>query len=110
MFGRIRPLPEIRSSQRPEREYAERIAVNTPIQGAAADLIKKAMLAVDRDLARIPEAGLLLQVHDELVVECRETDVERVETILRDAMAGVAELAVPLTVTLGNGHSWGDAK
>jgi DNA polymerase-1 len=86
------------------------MAVNTPIQGTAADLIKLAMLRVDRALARDGvDARLLLQVHDELVLEVAERDVGAVADLLRAEMAAVAQLEVPLEVDVGSGRSWADA-
>lgn len=107
LFGRRRYLPDLRSSQRQRREIAERMALNAPIQGSAADLIKRAMLAVDR---RIAEEGLgsrqILQVHDELIVEAVAGEEDAVEAILREEMAGAGELSVPLDVNVGRGTNW----
>ncbi len=110
LFGRKRALPEITARNPALRQAAERMAVNTPIQGTAADLIKLAMLAVDRVLRERGLASrLLLQVHDELVVEAPEAERGEVEALLRDEMAGVADLAVPLEVEVGAGRSWDEA-
>ncbi|HWP35652.1 MAG TPA: DNA polymerase I, partial [Thermodesulfobacteriota bacterium] len=110
LFGRKRYVPDINADNRNVRAYAERVALNTPIQGSAADLIKKAMLAVDRAL---DEAGLaarlLLQVHDELLFEAPEVEVERLVPLVRRAMEGVAQLSVPLVVEVGVGRTWADA-
>lgn len=110
MFGRRRYLPDLTSDNRQRREMAERMALNAPIQGSAADLIKVAMLGVDRALT---EAGLasrmLLQVHDELVLEIAPGEVDGVEGIVRDEMAGAAALDVPLDVSVGLGRSWHEA-
>ncbi len=107
LFGRKRYLPDLESSNRQRRDMAERMALNAPIQGSAADLIKRAMLAVDRRLA---EEGLasrqILQVHDELVVEAAPGEADAVETILREEMAGAGELTVPLDVNVGRGTNW----
>ena len=107
IFGRRRYLPDLTSSNRQRRDIAERVALNAPIQGSAADLIKRAMLAVD---ARIQDEGLssrqVLQVHDELVVEVAPGEREAVEAILRDEMSGAAQLSVPLDVNVGVGADW----
>ena len=110
LFGRKRALPELMSRNPALRQGAERMAVNTPIQGTAADLIKIAMIRVDRALARERiDARLLLQVHDELVLEAAEREVPRVVELLRAEMAGAGTLAVPLEVEVGHGRSWADA-
>jgi DNA polymerase-1 len=110
LFGRKRALPEITARNPALRQAAERMAVNTPIQGTAADVIKIAMLAVDRVLRERDMASrLLLQVHDELVVEAPEQEQADVEQLLREEMAGAAELAVPLEVEVGAGRSWAEA-
>ncbi|WP_238343108.1 DNA polymerase I [Nocardioides cynanchi] len=110
LWGRRRYLPDLTSDNRQRREMAERMALNAPIQGSAADLIKVAMLRVD---AAVREAGLgsrmLLQVHDELVFEVAEGERETLEDIVRREMGAAASLAVPLDVSVGTGHSWHDA-
>ena len=110
ILGRRRYLPDLTSDNRQRREIAERVALNAPIQGSAADLIKIAMLKVARALT---EAGLksrlLLQIHDELLVEVAAGEQDQVEQILRDAMASAADLSVPLSVSVGAGTSWHDA-
>lgn len=110
IYGRRRYLPDLTSDNRQRREMAERMALNAPIQGSAADLIKIAMLNVDR---AVREAGLrsrmLLQVHDELVLEVAEGEREALEELVRREMAGAAELAVPLDVSVGTGRSWHEA-
>ncbi|HEB49871.1 MAG TPA: DNA polymerase I [Desulfobulbus sp.] len=101
LLGRRRLLPEIRSRNRIRREFAERTAINTPIQGTAADIIKLAMLAVDRELAaRGLGARMILQIHDELVLEVPVSEVEKTTDLLRQCMENVMELAVPLTVNI----------
>ena len=111
MYGRKRYIPELKSSNFNIRQGAERIALNTPIQGTAADLIKAAMIRVENALnAHFPEAELLLQVHDELIVECPEGIAEQVAALVSKEMQGVAELAVPLTAEAKYGKSWYDAK
>jgi DNA polymerase-1 len=110
IWGRRRYLPDLTSDNRQRREMAERMALNAPIQGSAADLIKIAMLNVDR---AIGEAGLasrmLLQVHDELVFEVAPGEQEALETLVRAQMGAAADLAVPLDVSVGFGRSWHDA-
>jgi DNA polymerase I len=110
LWGRRRYLPDLTSDNRQRREMAERMALNAPIQGSAADLIKVAMLRVD---AAVREAALasrmLLQVHDELVFEVAEGERDALEEIVRREMGAAASLAVPLDVSVGTGHSWHDA-
>ena len=111
MFGRRRYIPELKSSNFNVRSGAERIALNTPIQGTAADLIKLAMIRVDAALREnFPEAKLLLQVHDELIVECPEAIADDVAALVSREMESVAELAVPLTAEAKVGKSWYEAK
>ena len=93
------------------KKFGERVAMNSPIQGTAADIIKKAMIRVDRALQKAKlDARLILQVHDELIVECSEKDVSAAAEILRREMEGVMQLAVPLTVELNIGDSWYECK
>ena len=111
MFGRKRYIPELKSSNFNVRSGAERIALNTPIQGTAADLIKLAMIRVDAALrANFPEAKLLLQVHDELIVECPEAIAPDVAALVSREMENVATLSVPLTAEAKFGKSWYEAK
>ncbi len=111
MYGRRRWIPELKSSNFNIRSGAERIALNTPVQGTAADIIKLAMLRVDSALrANFPEAKLLLQVHDELIVECPETIARDVAQLVSREMEQVASLHVPLTAEAKFGKSWFDAK
>ena len=111
MYGRKRYIPELKSSNFNIRSGAERIALNTPIQGTAADLIKLAMIRVDKALSEsYPEAKLLLQVHDELIVECPEEVAENVAKLVSREMEQVAQLSVPLTAEAKIGKSWFDAK
>jgi DNA polymerase-1 len=108
LFGRQRYIPEIGSRNRNTREAAQRVAVNTPIQGTAADLIKKAMVDLARELdRRALKSRLLLQVHDELVLEVPEAEKEKVSGLVREVMEGVYPLAVPLKVDVATGGSWG---
>jgi DNA polymerase I len=110
ILGRRRYLPDLTSDNRQRREMAERMALNAPIQGSAADLAKVAMLRVDQGLAHARLASrMLLQVHDELVLEVAPGERDRVEALVREAMGGAAELAVPLDVSVGVGQSWHDA-
>ncbi|OLF10119.1 DNA polymerase I [Actinophytocola xinjiangensis] len=110
IFGRRRYLPDLTSDNRQRREMAERMALNAPIQGSAADIIKVAMLNVDRALkASDLRTRMLLQVHDELVLEVADGERESAESLVRKGMGDAYELAVPLDVSVGFGHSWNDA-
>ncbi len=109
LFGRRRPIPDMNSRNPNARNFAERIAVNTPLQGAAADLIKLAMIRIDEQL-RGMQAKMLLQVHDELVLEAPPEEVEEVSALVKSAMEGVKKLEVPLLVDIGAGENWRDAK
>jgi DNA polymerase-1 len=107
LFGRRRYLPDLMSDQRQRRQMAERMALNAPIQGTAADIIKLAMIAVADELERSDlDAQLLLQVHDELVCEAVEADVDALSALLTERMAGVVDLAVSLDVDTATGGSW----
>jgi DNA polymerase-1 len=109
IMGRRRTLKDIDSRNKVLREAAERMAINTPIQGSAADLIKMAMIRVDREFLEAGmEARLILQVHDELIVEAPEREAAGSERILKEAMEGVAKLSVPLTVSVSRGKNWGE--
>ena len=111
IYGRRRSIPELKSSNFNVRSGAERIALNTPIQGTAADLIKLAMIRVDAALRRdFPDAKLILQVHDELIVECPEEIAAQVAALVSREMEQVAVLNVPLTAEAKWGKSWYDAK
>ena len=111
MFGRRRYIPELKSSNFNVRQGAERIALNTPIQGTAADLIKLAMIRVDEALAeRFPDAKLILQVHDELIVECPQEIALEVAELISDKMQQVAKLKIPLLAEAKWGFSWYEAK
>lgn len=111
LYGRRRYIPELKSSNFNIRSGAERIALNTPIQGTAADIIKLAMLRVEKALnERFPEAELLLQVHDELIVECPEAMAGQVAELVSREMQDVARLSVPLTAEAKFGKSWYEAK
>jgi DNA polymerase-1 len=106
-MGRRRYLPDLTSDNRQRREMAERMALNAPIQGSAADIIKVAMIEVDR---AIKDAGLksrmLLQVHDELLIEIAQGERDDVEKLVRDKMGSAYPLDVPLEVSVGYGRSW----
>jgi DNA polymerase-1 len=107
IFGRRRPFTDLTSTNRVLRENAERQALNSPIQGSAADIIKRAMLEIDAEIrTQQLESRMLLQVHDELVFEVAPGELERMRTIVTDGMAGAAELSVPLDVQLGTGPNW----
>ncbi|MGZ8459197.1 MAG: DNA polymerase I [Candidatus Deferrimicrobiaceae bacterium] len=109
LLGRRRFLRDIHSQNKVLREAAERMAINTPIQGSAADIIKLAMIRVDREFReKGMSAGLVLQVHDELIAEAPEAEAAGVERILKGAMEGVASLSVPLTVSVSRGKHWGE--
>ena len=111
MYGRKRYIPELKSSNFNIRQGAERIALNTPIQGSAADLIKLAMIRVEKALSeQYPQAELLLQVHDELIVECPEDIVPAVAQLVGEEMTRVASLSVPLEAEANVGKSWYEAK
>ncbi len=111
LFGRLRPIPDINSSNPNARGFAERTAVNTPLQGTAADLIKLAMIEIDRALG---EGGyrtaMLLQVHDELLFEAPPEEVDQVAKLVKREMENVHQLDVPLIVDVGVGANWRDAK
>ena len=108
LLGRRRYLPELRSGNGMERAFAERAAINTPIQGSAADLVKLAMLSVHRALAKRGGSRLLLQVHDELLVECPRGDADSIASLVKREMEGCYPLEVPLTVSVGVGDTWFD--
>jgi DNA polymerase-1 len=111
LLGRRRAIPEIRSRNKVEKAAAERIAKNTPIQGSAADIVKQAMLNLDaalRNRSKTLSAKLLLQVHDELILECAERDSVETQSLVREVMEGVVTLQAPLKVSVEAGLSWGD--
>ncbi len=109
LFGRERPIPDMNSRNSNARGFAERTAVNSPIQGTAADLIKLAMVRIDAALGSF-QAKLLLQVHDELVLECPPEETARLSELVKREMESVCELKVPLLVEVGTGKNWRDAK
>ena len=109
LFGRIRPIPEINSPQMQLRNFAERTALNSPLQGTAADLIKLAMIRIDRRLADEEfEAKMILQVHDELLFEAPTKERAKLEKLVKEEMEGVHKLAVPIVVEVGVGPNWRD--
>ena len=111
LFGRERPIPDINSRNPNARGFAERTAVNTPLQGTAADLIKLAMVRIDAALETGGyQSAMLLQVHDELVFECPPEEVERLSALVKREMETVRQLSVPLLVDIGVGDNWRDAK
>ena len=108
--GRKRPIPDITTSNRMAAATAENIAVNTPVQGSAADLIKLAMINTKTKLAEKGlKARLLLQVHDELVLECPKDQVEEVEKIVKESMESAMKLKIPIDVKIGHGENWLEA-
>ncbi len=110
MYGRRRPIPELASSNFMQRSFGERVAMNSPIQGTAADIIKIAMIRVWKKLRQTGlSSRLILQVHDELVIETRQEEVEQVRRILEESMKQAAQLAVPLEVDLHTGENWYEA-
>lgn len=110
-YGRKRPIPELTSSNFMQRSFGERVAMNSPIQGTAADIMKIAMIRVDRELKRQTlKSRIVLQVHDELLVETWEPELEQVKTLLVQQMKQASDLAVPLDVEAMSGKSWFDAK
>lgn len=111
MLNRIRYIPELKSPNYNIRQFGERVALNTPIQGTAADIIKLAMVRVDNRLINEGlKSKLILQVHDELIVEAHKDEVDKVKQILSEEMQNAMELNVPLRVDMSTGHSWYDAK
>jgi DNA polymerase-1 len=110
LYGRRRLVPELNSRNGQVRMAAERVAVNLPIQGTAADIMKRAMLHVHEALAPHPDARMILTVHDELLFEVPRTRADEYAAVVRDRMESAASLVVPLTVDVGIGENWKDAK
>jgi DNA polymerase-1 len=109
MFGRVRPIPDINSRNPNMRGFAERTAVNTPLQGTAADLIKLAMIRIDAEITRRKlKSRMTLQVHDELVFDVAKSEIDEVRTLVQQQMESVFELRVPLVVDVGVGKNWRD--
>jgi DNA polymerase I len=109
VYGRRLYLPDIRSGNKQTQQYAERAAINAPMQGTAADIIKRAMIAVAGWLKGRDDAHMLMQVHDELVFEVRADAIDEVRAAVIERMSGAAELAVPLLVDVGVGANWDEA-
>lgn len=111
LYGRRRPMPELKSSNFMQRSFGERVAMNAPIQGTAANIIKIAMIHVSERLKKEQlKSRLILQVHDELLIEAEESELEQVKTILREEMQGAAELSVRLEIDMHTGKNWYEAK
>ena len=111
MFGRRRPVPELSSSNFMQRSFGERVAMNSPIQGTAADIIKIAMVRVWKRLKEEKlKSKLILQVHDELLIETALDEVEKVKTILSEEMKAAADLSVTLEIDMHTGENWYEAK
>ena len=111
ILNRIRYIPELSSANAIQRNFGERIAMNTPIQGSAADIIKIAMVKVYKELKkRGMKSKLILQVHDELIVEAHKDEVEEVMRIVKEKMESAVKLRVPLVVDINYGSSWYDTK
>ena len=111
LFGRRRYIPELSGSNKMQQKFGERVAMNSPIQGTAADVIKLAMIRAHKALAEAGiDARLLLQVHDELLIEAHSSCAEQAFSILQDAMEGAVAYAVPLDVDIHVGQTWYDAK
>ena len=111
LFGRRRPVPELKSSNFMQRSFGERVAMNAPIQGTAADIIKIAMIGVNRKLKeKQMKSRLVLQVHDELLIEAYGPELEEVRAILKEEMEQAAALDVPLEVDMHTGENWYEAK
>ena len=111
LYGRRRPVPELKSSNFMQRNFGERVAMNAPIQGTAADIIKIAMIGVHGELKkRNLKSRLILQVHDELLIEADESEVDEVKEILKEQMEHAASLSVPLLVDMHTGKNWYEAK
>ena len=109
LFGRMRPIPDMESRNQNQRGFAERTAINTPLQGTAADMIKLAMIAIDRQLTeRKLKTRMILQVHDELIFEVPAEEKEEVAALVREGMEGVVKLRVPMVADLGFGPNWRD--
>jgi DNA polymerase-1 len=111
LFGRMRPIPDIESRNPNQRGFAERTAVNTPLQGTAADMIKLAMIAIDRKLTEQKlKTRMVLQVHDELLFEVPEDEEDSIVPLVKDSMENVVQLRVPIEADLSFGHNWRDMK
>lgn len=109
LLGRRRYIPEINGSNRQKREFAERTAINTPIQGSAADLIKVVMIDIEKELKK-RKSKMILQVHDELVFEAHKDELDEVREMVRDKMENTVDLEVPIKVDINVGENWLEAK
>ena len=110
LLGRTRPIPELKSRNKNIRQQGERLAVNSPVQGTAADIIKLAMINIGKRLRKgSGMARMILQVHDELLFELRESEVEGVGKIVKEEMESALGLSVPLKVEIGHGRNWAEA-
>ena len=110
MFGRRRPIPELKAGNFMQRQFGERVAMNSPIQGTAADIMKIAMINVERELRKNNlKSRIVLQVHDELLVETYKDEISTVQDILVKNMEGAANLHVPLDVDVKEGNNWDEA-
>ena len=111
MFHRRRPVPELSSSNFMQRSFGERVAMNAPIQGTAADIMKIAMIDVAEELRkRNLKSRLILQVHDELLIEAKEEEADQVKEILTDKMEHAVDLLVPMVIDVHDGKNWFEAK
>ena len=109
MFGRKRYIPKILSSNRQENEFARRVAVNTPIQGSAAEIIKLAMIKIRAGLEKSKlKSKMVLQIHDELVLESPEEEIEQVKKLVKEGMEKIVCLSIPLKVNLNLGRTWAE--
>ena len=107
IFGRRRPFPDLKSPNRVLRDNAQRAALNAPIQGSAADIMKIAMVNIENDIAEKQlTSRMLMQVHDELIFEVTPGEWDALEAVVRNRMATAADLVVPLDVQVGRGHNW----
>lgn len=111
MYGRVRPIPELKSGNFMQRSFGERVAMNSPIQGTAADIIKIAMIRVDQRLRREGlRSRIVLQVHDELLIETWKEELEQVQSIMATEMKRAAQLQVELEIDMKMGNSWFETK
>jgi DNA polymerase I len=110
LFGRVRPIPEITSPQPAIRNFAERTALNTPMQGTAADLIKRAMIELDRRLTAKFKGRMILQVHDELLLEAPEQEIAPLAEVVKEVMEGAYKFRVPIVAETKVGANWRDMK
>jgi DNA polymerase-1 len=110
-FGRVRPIPDISSRNPNQRGFAERTAINTPLQGTAADLIKLAMIRIDAEITRRHlRSRMTLQIHDELLFDVLPAEADELRALVKQEMEHVAEFSVPILAEIGQGPNWRDAK